>query len=176
MTSTLWLMEPSIRFNFPNNHTSFVVYWPKCNCRCFYCDLSKVFINCIPFDKEALELSLPYIDCLVVSGGEPLLDFKRVLEFQEFAKNNNLWFYVYTNGYDLDKVNLLLSSYDKTKIVIDVKGNSVEQINQVTSTNLGEKFLKTYEQLANNPNVIFRFNDYIKPTRKYKNIETYEIH
>lgn len=169
-------MESNLRFNFPNNHISFILYFSKCNCKCFYCDLDKIFINCIKYDEESLKLSLPFIDSLVISGGEPLLAFNDVLKFQQFAKDNDLWFYVYTNGYDVDKINKLLKLYDKTKIVIDIKGNNINEINETTQTSFGSKIMETYNTFKHNDNVIFRINDLINITDiNFNNIERYEL-
>jgi len=171
-----WLMEPHFRFNFPHKHTSFVLYYPKCNCNCFYCNLDKVFVNCIPFDYDSLELSLPFIDCLVVSGGEPLLAYEDVLEFQRLAKQHNLWFYVYTNGFDKNKITNLLNLYEKTKIVIDVKGKNIKQINDITKTNYGKQIMDTYKSFCSHDRVIFRVNEYTKTILNqlnFKNIEKY---
>ena len=179
MVSTMWLMEPNLRFNFPNNHTSFILYWPECNCQCFYCDLNKAFINCIPYDSNTLELSLPFIDCITVSGGEPLLVPKDVFEFQKIAKEHNKAFYVYTNGYGTDIINKLLKSYNKTKIVIDIKGNNVETVQEITkiNENLSTQIYKTYEKFKECDNVIFRINDLfnVNDFKNFKNIEIYKL-
>ena len=71
--------------------------------------------------------------------------------------------------------NKLHNLYSKTYIVIDVKGNDKEQINETTGTKLGERILTTYKRFANQSRVIFRFNKYIEPNKNYKNIERYEI-
>ena len=172
-TLSKWLMEPNLRFNFPHNHISFVLYYPKCNCNCFYCNLKKVFIGCIPFDWNSLELSLPFIDCIVVSGGEPLLAFDDILIFQEFARQHDLWFYVYTNGFNVSKISQLLDNYEKTIIVIDVKGSKIEQINKTTRSNLGKQIIQTYKAFCNHDRVVFRINEYVKPL-DFKNIERYK--
>ena len=175
-----WLMEPNLRINFPSKYTSFVIYYPKCNCECFYCDMEQIFVGCIPFDISSLELSLPFINCLVISGGEPLLAYDDVLQFQQFAKDNNLKIYIYTNGHDLNRIKQLLNNYEDTFIVIDVKGNRPSMIDKTTKTKLGRKIWSTYTKLKNHERIIFRISQNVNNEHNYElidmllNVELYE--
>jgi len=83
---------------------------------------------------------------------------------------------VYTNGFDKNKITNLLNLYEKTKIVIDVKGKNVRQINDIIKSDYGKQMMDTYKSFCNHDRVIFRVNEYTKSILNqldFKNIEKY---
>ncbi len=102
---------------------SFVIFTAGCMLKCPYChnpeiidggesiDMADIFIK--------IEESLDFIDSLVITGGEPLVQNKGVLKILNHAKNLGLETKLDTNGFYPERLDKIIKLVDY--VAIDIK-------------------------------------------------------
>lgn len=124
-------MKCDIRDNMPQGKLSFVIFFEKCNFRCKYCNLD--WLQSLPeFTYERLEESLPFIDTICFSGGEPTLTPTELMQIVQRIKKYGKELILYSNGYDKERLYSIKENF-KT-IYIDCKSNTNKGAMEYTLT------------------------------------------
>jgi len=99
-----------------------------------------------------IEDSLEYIDSVVITGGEPLIQHKAVLEILKYSKNLNLNTKLDTNGYYPNKLETLIDLVDY--VALDVKA-PFNKYKKVIGADIGVNVRKSMEVCLKFPEVYF---------------------
>ncbi len=154
--------------------TDFVITYNKCSVGCDKCNL-KLNGKGIKYNNVLGELKAvaPFIDNIIITGGEPL-EYKNVNKLiKDINKlinensNRNVKIHLYTSGVKTKKFfKLPFDLLDK--IYIDYKGNSVNEIIENTKLDKVEatELLSLYHKVSKFNKVVFRsstiVDDFIK--------------
>jgi len=104
---------------------SLVIFYALCPLRCPFChnkDILESGID-VSFDeiKMTIDDSLDYLDAIVITGGEPLVQLNEVIKVLEYAKSLNLKTKLDTSGIYPEKLEKLLKLDLLDYIALDVK-------------------------------------------------------
>ncbi|KZX15764.1 pyruvate formate-lyase 1-activating enzyme [Methanobrevibacter cuticularis] len=125
---------------------SLVIFMAKCPLRCPYCHnaeileggdettLKKIF--------KIIDDSLDYIDAVVVSGGEPLVQIDDLLEILKYSKSLGLKTKVDTSACYPQRLNKILKYIDY--LAIDIKA-PFDRYEEVIGAAIGKKVKKSME-------------------------------
>ena len=125
---------------------SLVIFTGGCTLRCPYChnpemiDGGKSVENLKIISK--IKNSLDYIDSVVITGGEPLMQHEDVEEILKFCKNEGLKTKIDTNGCFPQKLNKILKLLDYVALDIKAPFNKYEKI---VGFPIGESVRKSME-------------------------------
>lgn len=111
-------------------NVSLVVFWAGCNIRCPYCHNSTL----IPLDsgqivdlrylddriKQAM-YPIPSLDAVVFTGGEPLLQYEKLIIASELVKQHSLKLMLDTNGTLFNAAQKTLETGFIDRVALDVK-------------------------------------------------------
>ncbi|MCL2688025.1 MAG: anaerobic ribonucleoside-triphosphate reductase activating protein [Methanobrevibacter sp.] len=130
-----------------------VIFMAKCPLRCPYCHNSELLENGEETTLEELfkiiDDSADYIDAVVISGGEPLVHFKEVIELLKYSKSLNLKTKIDTSGCYPEKLKKVLKFTDY--IAIDIKV-PFEKYKNIIGTDIGANVEKSMKLANNNSN------------------------
>lgn len=159
-------MKCDIRDNMPQGKLSFVIFFEKCNFRCKYCNLE--WLQSLPdFSYERLEESLPYIDTICFSGGEPTLTPIELMQMVQRIKKYGKELILYTNGYDKERLYEFLPYFDE--VYIDIKGDTNEETQYYSQTKYN--LIDNYNEYDRIDKITLRCHENI--ITNYRNIERY---
>lgn len=105
------------------------VFLQGCNFNCKYC-FNRSLIPIINLGeenkyiefKEYLHQNAKYLDAIVFSGGEPLLQYEALLFFLYFIKRNySLRIKIFTNGYFYNELKFLIQNNLIDCVALDIK-------------------------------------------------------
>ena len=109
---------------YPKN-MSFVIFLAKCPLRCPYCSNSEILEQGTEISiEEMCELiddSALFMDAVVVSGGEPLVQYEDVIEIFKYVRKIGLKTKLDTSGIYPDKIQKLLDLELLDYISLDIK-------------------------------------------------------
>jgi pyruvate formate lyase activating enzyme len=111
---------------------SLVIFTGGCTLRCAYChnpemiDGGKAVENAEIFKK--IENSMDYIDSVVITGGEPLMQHEDVEEILSFCKKKGLKTKIDTNGCFPQKLERIIELLDYVALDIKAPFNKYEKI------------------------------------------------
>ncbi len=104
---------------------SMIIFLRGCPLRCVYCQNYKILEgeDIVPLDhlKKEIENAIMFIDAVVLSGGEPLMQHSAAEEIAAFAKSLHLGVGIQTNGFYPDVIDDLLDKKLVDKFFLDVK-------------------------------------------------------
>lgn len=107
---------------YPGN-LSLVVFTAGCMLCCPYCHNPDLIVGGetvkTPEILQKIDESLDFIDSLVVTGGEPLMQYEEVLHVIKYAKSKGLKVKLDTNGYFTERLHEVLEWVDY--VALDVK-------------------------------------------------------
>ena len=107
------------------DHISFVVFFNGCPFNCSYCHNHKMLtdINYVTTKtiKNSIKNSLPFINSVVFSGGEPTAQPEPLEDLLRYAKSLNLKTMIETNGYFPEVLKKLANNNLIDEIYIDIK-------------------------------------------------------
>jgi len=107
------------------NHVSTVVFFNGCQFKCSYCHNHKMLtdINYVDIKtiKNSIKNSMPFINSVVFSGGEPTEQPTPLEEILRFAKSLGLETAIETNGYNPQILDDLCKKKLVDKLFIDIK-------------------------------------------------------
>lgn len=110
-----------------------MVFVPGCNFRCSFCFNPELIFDSDKLpdvdEKEVfdfLEKQKKWIDALVISGGEPMLQ-KNLPEFIEKAKKLGLLVRIYTNGTNPEMLKHLIEKKMIDSVAMDIKAPLTEE-------------------------------------------------
>ena len=108
-----------------HGRSSIVIFLNGCPFNCSYCHNSDLLKKFNPTDSEIIKKrileSKPFISSVVFLGGEPLLQNEAVEELAAFAKSQNLFVGVHTNGFYPEAVSSLIQKNLADQFFIDIK-------------------------------------------------------
>ncbi len=143
----------SIEFH---GNMSLVIFMSKCPLACRYChnvelledDTEKTFEEI----KSEIDNAADFIDAVVLSGGEPLMQLDALIELLTYIKGIGLKTKLDTSGIYPDKIEKLLDLGLLDFVSLDVKA-PFEKYRKVTGANVGSQVKKSMRLLNNDDNV-----------------------
>jgi len=119
-----------------HGRSSVVIFFNGCPFRCGYCHNYDLLtqINSVELEavKKRIKESKPFVSAVVFLGGEPLLQHEAVIEISKFAKSENLFVGIHTNGFYPEAVSLLIENKLADKFFIDIKAPFDDEAYQKT--------------------------------------------
>ena len=150
-----------------HGNMSLVIFLSKCPLACRYChnvelledDTQKSFEEI----KEEIDNAADFIDAVVLSGGEPLMQLDALIEIFTYVKGINLKTKLDTSGIYPEKIEKLLELELLDFVSLDVKA-PFEKYRKVTGSNVGSQVKKSMKLINNDPNVKLEVRTTYVPT------------
>jgi len=141
--------------DFPGK-ISLVIFTAGCMLRCPYCS-NEGIINggnprAIREIFREIDDSLDFIDSIVLTGGEPLIQKEEVLKIIKYCKNLHLEIKLDTNGYYPEKLEELMGLVDY--VALDIKA-PFNKYKGITGQNIGVNVRKSMEICLKFPETTF---------------------
>ena len=141
---------------YPKN-MSFVIFLALCPLRCPYCSNSELLEDGeeISFEelKKKIDHSADFMDAIVVSGGEPLVQVDDVIKILEYTRELGLKTKLDTSGVYPDRLEKVLSLGLVDYVAMDVKA-PFEKYGEVIGSDIGQKVKESMEIVNSHPEVI----------------------
>lgn len=132
---------------YPKN-MSFVIFLAKCPLRCPYCSNSEILEDGIEISieeiREKIDDSALFMDAVVVSGGEPLVQVDDVIEIFKYVREIGLKSKLDTSGVYPERLEKILELGLVDYVAMDVKA-PFEKYNEVIKSDIGENVKKSME-------------------------------
>ena len=154
----------SIEFH---GNMSLVIFMSKCPLACRYChnvelledDTEKTFEEI----KSEIDNAADFIDAVVLSGGEPLMQLDALIELLTYIKGIGLKTKLDTSGIYPDKIEKLLDLGLLDFVSLDVKA-PFEKYRKVTGANVGSQVKQSMKLLNSDDNVHLEVRTTYVPT------------
>lgn len=154
----------SIEFH---GNMSLVIFMSKCPLACRYChnvelledDTEKTFEEI----KSEIDNAADFIDAVVLSGGEPLMQLDALIKLLTYIKGIGLKTKLDTSGIYPDKIEKLLDLGLLDFVSLDVKA-PFEKYRKVTGANVGSQVKKSMKLLNSDDNVHLEVRTTYVPT------------
>ena len=144
---------------------SLVIFMAKCPLRCPYCHNSELLENGEEITLEnifkIIDDSSDYIDAVVISGGEPLVQSEDVIKILKYSKSLGLKTKVDTSGCYPKQLSTLLKYIDY--IAIDIKV-PFDKYKEVTGVDIGGNVEKSMKIANDAPNTFVECRTTYVPT------------
>ncbi len=144
---------------------SLVIFMAKCPLRCPYCHNFELLENgekaTLEELFETIEEAADYIDAVVISGGEPLVHSKEVIELLKFSKTLGLKTKVDTSGCYPKRLDEVLKYTDY--IAIDIKV-PFEKYKEIIGADVGDNVEKSMKMANLSPNTYLECRTTYVPT------------
>ena len=146
---------------------SLVIFMSKCPLACRYChnvelledDTEKTFEEI----KSEIDNACDFIDAVVLSGGEPLMQLDALIELFTYIKSVGLKTKLDTSGIYPEKIEKLLDLELLDFVSLDVKA-PFEKYRKVTGANVGSQVKKSMKLLNSDDNVHLEIRTTYVPT------------
>lgn len=116
---------------FPGN-LSLVIFTGGCILKCPYCHNPEIIDDgkSVKIDEiiEEIENSMEFIDSIVITGGEPLIQYEDIKYILKYSKEKGLKTKLDTNGYFPDELKDILSLLDYVALDIKAPFDKYEKI------------------------------------------------
>lgn len=150
-----------------HKNMSLVIFMSKCPLTCRYChnvelledNTEKSFEEI----KQEIDSSSDFLDAIVISGGEPLLQTDALIEILSYVRKIGLKTKLDTSGIYPDKIEELLSLNLLDYVSLDVKA-PFAKYKKITGSNVGSKVKKSMKLINNDPNVHLEIRTTFVPT------------
>lgn len=130
---------------------SIVIFSGGCILRCPYCHNPELIDNGksveLPEIIKKIENSMDFIDSVVITGGEALIQYEDVKEILKYCKNQGLETKLDTNGCFPDKLSELIGLLDY--VALDIKA-PFDKYNEIIGSDIGDKVKESMEICINN--------------------------
>jgi len=134
-----------------SGRSSCVIFFNGCYFKCLYCQNYALLDSTRLIETENIKQQIidakPFISAVVISGGEPTMQFKALYEIAKFAKQQNLLVGIQTNGYCPDKLQMLSDHKLIDKLFVDIKADPLNNKKYSILTgdieNAAEKLIQT---------------------------------
>ena len=150
-----------------HGNMSFVIFLSKCPLACRYCHNVELLEDNTQrtFEevKSEIDNATDFIDAVVLSGGEPLMQLDALIEIFTYVKSINLKTKLDTSGIYPDKIEKLLELNLLDFVSLDVKA-PFEKYRKVTGANVGSQVKKSMKMLNDDPNVRLEVRTTYVPT------------
>jgi pyruvate formate lyase activating enzyme len=135
---------------------SLVIFTAGCMLRCPYCHNPGIINGGMKMEineifKE-IDDSLDFIDSVVLTGGEPLIQNEGVFEIVKYCKNIKLDIKIDTNGYYPEKLEKLVMYVDY--VALDIKA-PFNKYKEIIGEDIGENVRKSMEICSKSPETYF---------------------
>ena len=125
---------------YPKN-MSFVIFLAKCPLRCPYCSNSEILEEGTEISLEEIyekiDDSAMFMDAVVVSGGEPLVQYEDVIEIFKYVREIGLKTKLDTSGVYPDRLQKILDLGLVDYVAMDVKA-PFDKYNEVINAEVDE--------------------------------------
>ncbi|MBR0369997.1 MAG: anaerobic ribonucleoside-triphosphate reductase activating protein [Methanobrevibacter sp.] len=150
-----------------HGNMSLVIFMSKCPLACRYChnvelledNTQKTFEEV----KSEIDNSADFIDAVVISGGEPLMQLDALIELFTYIKSIGLKTKLDTSGIYPGKIEKLLELELLDFVSLDVKA-PFEKYRKVTGSNIGSQVKKSMKLLSADENVRLEVRTTYVPT------------
>ena len=150
-----------------HGNMSLVIFMSKCPLACRYChnvelledNTQKTFEEV----KSKIDNAADFIDAVVISGGEPLMQLDSLIELFTYVKSIDLKTKLDTSGIYPDKIEKLLELKLLDFVSLDVKA-PFEKYRKVTGSNVGSQVKKSMKLLNSDENVRLEVRTTYVPT------------
>lgn len=150
-----------------HGNMSLVIFMSKCPLACRYChnvelledNTQKTFEEV----KSKIDNAADFIDAVVISGGEPLMQLDSLIELFTYVKSTGLKTKLDTSGIYPDKIEKLLELKLLDFVSLDVKA-PFEKYRKVTGSNVGSQVKKSMKLLNSDENVRLEVRTTYVPT------------
>ena len=150
-----------------HGNMSLVIFMSKCPLACRYChnvelledNTQKTFEEV----KSKIDNAADFIDAVVISGGEPLMQLDSLIELFTYVKSIGLKTKLDTSGIYPDKIEKLLELKLLDFVSLDVKA-PFEKYRKVTGSNVGSHVKKSMKLLNSDENVRLEVRTTYVPT------------
>lgn len=123
---------------------SLVIFTGGCVLRCPYCHNPELIDggDKISMDEIKMEIhdSLDFIDSLVITGGEPLIQFEEVKELLKYSKKADLKIKLDTNGCYPERLEKIIKYVDY--VALDIKA-PFHKYGEITGADIGDEVKKS---------------------------------
>lgn len=150
-----------------HGNMSLVIFMSKCPLACRYChnvelleDNTEWSLDKIKFEIDS---SADFLDAVVVSGGEPLVQTDGVIEIFKHVREIGLKTKLDTSGIYPDKIHELLDLKLIDYVSLDVK-TTFSKYRKITGANVGFNVKKSMELINSDPNVHLELRTTYVPT------------
>jgi pyruvate formate lyase activating enzyme len=131
---------------------SLVIFTGGCTLRCPYCHNPELIEGGDEVDMDQIKAeifdSLDFIDGVVITGGEPLIQFEDVRELLRYSKELGLKVKIDTNGCFPDKLKKIIKWVDY--VALDIKA-PFDRYKEIINADIGNKVKESMEITKNSP-------------------------
>lgn len=150
-----------------HGNMSLVIFMSKCPLACRYCHNVELLEDNtqMTFEevKSEIDNAADFIDAVVLSGGEPLMQLDALIEIFSYIRSVGLKTKLDTSGIYPDKIEKLLELELLDFVSLDVKA-PFEKYRKVTGSNIGSQVKKSMKLLNNYDNVHLEVRTTYVPT------------
>ena len=150
-----------------HGNMSLVIFMSKCPLACRYCHNVELLEDNTEWslEKVILEIdsSADFLDAIVISGGEPLVQTDAVIEILKYVRKIGLKTKLDTSGIYPDKIKELLDLKLLDYVSLDVK-TTFSKYRKITGSNVGFNVKKSMELINDDPNVHLELRTTYVPT------------
>ena len=150
-----------------HGNMSLVIFMSRCPLACRYCHNVELLEDDTQktFDEIKLEVdnASDFIDAVVISGGEPLMQLDALIELFTYIKSINLKTKLDTSGIYPEKIEKLLELELLDFVSLDIKA-PFEKYRKVTGSNVGSQVKKSMKLINNDSNVHLELRTTYVPT------------
>lgn len=139
-----------------HGNMSLVIFMSKCPLACRYCHNVELLEDDTEWSlekvKSEIDSSADFLDAIVISGGEPLVQTDAVIEILKYVREIGLKTKLDTSGIYPDKIKQLLDLKLLDFVSLDVKA-TFEDYRKITGSDVGEKVKQSMEIINSDPDV-----------------------
>lgn len=150
-----------------HGNMSLVIFMSKCPLACRYCHNVELLEDNtqMTFEevKSEIDNAADFIDAVVLSGGEPLMQLDALIEIFSYIRSVGLKTKLDTSGIYPDKIEKLLELELLDFVSLDVKA-PFEKYRKVTGSNIGSQVKQSMKLLNNDDNVHLEVRTTYVPT------------
>lgn len=150
-----------------HGNMSLVIFMSGCPLACRYCHNVELLEDNTEKSFEEVKVDIDhaadFIDAVVLSGGEPLMQLDSIIEILAYVKSINLKTKLDTSGIYPEKIEKLLELDLLDFVSLDIKA-PFEKYRKVTGANVGTQVKKSMKLINNDPNVCLEVRTTYVPT------------
>ena len=139
-----------------HGNMSLVIFMSKCPLACKYCHNVELLEDNTEWSfekvKEEIDSSADFLDAIVISGGEPLVQTDAVIEILKYVREIGLKTKLDTSGIYPDKLKEILDLHLLDFISLDIK-TVFSKYRKITGANVGFNVKKCMELINEYPDV-----------------------
>ena len=150
-----------------HGNMSLVIFMSKCPLACRYCHNVELLEDDTEWSldqvKSEIDSSADFLDAVVVSGGEPLVQTEAIIEIFKHVREIGLKTKLDTSGIYPDKIQKLLDLKLIDYVSLDVK-TTFSKYRKITGTNVGFNVKKSMEIINSDSDVHLELRTTYVPT------------